>query len=361
MLKEDKDIQQLIADMEVGAGGANVLGLSTQNMMMGSINGFDQRSFSASDSSLADQYSPPFSSVSQYGNQYSPSTGSIDSGIPSDIVDSPILSPDQLSVDYPSPLSESERNLDQMLLNGTTVDNNQISPQMLLKLIQQQVQQALLQQQQQQQQQQQKQQQQSQLDLQQNLQQQRINLLTQQHNSQLIQQSLNASKNDSQLRKMLTQTKNNITQTKNTIIHTLQDKKEKIQRVFPKGNTKPGKRKIVVSQEDVKEEKVQVMCTPDDNIMISADKDVPVTAENLEAFLMQQVKPGTPTTTNYIQVSESLFCLFHFTKYLKFKPNNEGIFSSLQTSTSPLPWHLFHVFRELSEELEEIKISPKQA
>ena len=236
------------------------------------------------------------------------------------MIDSPILSPDQLSVDYPSPLSESETNLDQMLLNGNAVENNPISPQMLLKLIQQQVQQALLQQQQQQEEQkQQQQQQQSELDLQQNLQQQRINLIAQQHNSQLIQQSL-GSKNDSQLRKMLTQTKNNITQTKNTIMHTLQDKKEKIQRVFPKGNIKPGKRKIVTSQEDVKEEKVQAMCTPDDNIMISADKDVPVTAENLEALLIKQQGKGvSPTTNNYMQVSKELPCMFTFTLLHKYR------------------------------------------
>lgn len=302
MLSDDKDLQQLIADME---GGGSTLSLNNQNMLLGSVDGFDQQSFSASDSSLADQYSPPFSAAGQYNDQYSPSTGSIDSGLPNDIGDSPLLSPDTLSVDYPSPVPDSQ-NLDQMIGN---VDN-QISP-MLLKLIQHQVQQALIQQQHQQQQQQQHQQMQQeqqqdeqQLELQQNYQ-QRMTLLAQQRNSQLIQQSIQASKNDSQLRKMLTQTKNNITQTKNTIMHTLQDKKEKIQRVFPKGNIKPGKRKITIPQEGVKVEKVQALSQGQDSIIISnGGKEIPVSAESLQA-LLQQSKSAVPAS-NFLQLPVSI-------------------------------------------------------
>ena len=285
------------------------------------------------------QYSPPFSSASPYGNQYSPSTTSVDSGLPSEFADSPILSPETLSCyDYPSPITD-EPNLNELLMNRgqqpNSLDGNQISPQMLLKLIQQQVQQALIQQQQQQAQQvqaqqttlpnqqtslpnhqtslqhqlsQQTSQQASQLELQRNLQQQQVNnFLAQQHNSHLIDQTINGSKNDSQLRKMLTQTKNNITQTKNTIMHSLQDKKEKIQRVFPKANTKPGKRKITNSSEDVKvENKVQALCAPQDNIMIpGALKEIPVSAESLEALLRQTKTVAPPKAT--IQVNNNIF------------------------------------------------------
>ena len=366
-MQDDKALQQIIADMEMEKGSVTAssgLGLSDQNLLLGSVDGFDHRSFSASDSSLADQYSPPFSASGQYGNQYSPSTGSIDSGLPNDFSDSPILSPDQLSYDYPSPVSE-DQNLDQMLINsannGNGVDGSQISSQMLLKLIQQQVQQALVQQQQQNQQQnhqqlqqqqqqqlqlqqQQQQQQQTQqhtltlqnqqtlnqanqqqashLEIQQSFQQQRLNILSQQHGSHLIEQSINASKNDSQLRKMLTQTKNNITQTKNTIMHSLQDKKEKIQRVFPKGNTKPGKRKMIISSEDIKVEKVQALCGTQDIMIPNAlIKDVPVSAKNLETFLNHAKSVAPPSSS--VQVG-SYFCnfviifIFYFLFFLSF-------------------------------------------
>ncbi|XP_066928267.1 sterol regulatory element-binding protein 2-like [Clytia hemisphaerica] len=384
MLQEDKTFQKLLADIENGevVSGAN-MHMTNPNMVFGSVESFDHQSIiSDSNSSLAGQYSPPFSSASPYGNQYSPSTTSVDSGIPSEFADSPILSPETLSCyDYPSPITD-EPNLNDLLMNRgqqpTSLDGNQISPQMLLKLIQQQVQQALIQQQQQQVQQgqaqqtalpspipnqhspvpnqqtslsnqqtsltnhqtalqqhltQQTSQQASQLELQRNLQQQQVNnFLAQQHNSHLIDQTINGSKNDSQLRKMLTQTKNNITQTKNTIIHSLQDKKEKIQRVFPKANTKPGKRKITSSSEDVKmENKVQALCAPQDNIMIpGALKEIPVSAESLEALLRQTKTVAPPKTT--IQPPSTVD-----TNLIQMTTSNRTPQSVSQSSLPPLP------------------------
>lgn len=297
MLQDDRELQQFIANMALGEDTSLNENLLFSTTSLSSMEGFDQQSFSASDSSLADQYSPTtttYSSLSQYGDQYSPSTGSVDSGLPNDFGDSPILSPDSLSLDMANAPMK-----DDVIMPTGGIDN-QISPQLLVKLIQQQVQQALTQQQQQQQEQQQQQQQQTreQLELQ-----QRMTMLSQQklltqRNAQLIQHDINASvKSDSQLRKMLLQTKNNIAQTKNTIINSLQDKKEKISKVLPKpgnimlkpGIIKPGKRKIQCAHDDVKVEKMPALVNNNPfNVLAAKDNQLSNDPTNLQALLLNQ-------------------------------------------------------------------------
>ncbi|XP_057302255.1 sterol regulatory element-binding protein 1-like [Hydractinia symbiolongicarpus] len=344
MLNEDQDFQDLFCDPQEPMPTETNLNIvnrqdalrSQSEFSLSSVEGFDQN-FSASDTSLTDHNSPESLSYSPsyvpaYEVEYSPSTVSIDSGVPNSVdsgsLESPQLSPDSINASYsPIDLVDDCNNFSNVVsLNNYNEPEVTSQQDYLMRIINQQVQQALLQQQQQQKQQQQQQQslpsiqQQQQQSLpsiqrqqqqslpsiqqQQQLQQQRLLLAAQQRllqgqNSQFVQDQVPVqdnivspvqTKNDSQLRKMLLQTKSNFAQTKNNIINTLQDKKEKISSFkFPKPNAKSNKRKLPANQQEGKQQKIPIY---DENHPVSINEIQLSPGDKMEALLLQQ--PNTP-------------------------------------------------------------------
>lgn len=296
----------------------NVNDIPNQDMInlpkFDNLNNFNDQCLSASDNSLGDQNSPQnlySPDHVNFGAQNSPGSGSTDSGILSNNSNpsSPILSPDPN--DYTDQLNNLGSLLGSVGLNLSGEDELSIQNQLLMKyFIQQQVQQALIQQQNKEKLQQ----------LQQGaqLKQQQLLLLAQQQqlmqtnniqanniqanniqaasninnvniNNPMNQQNISqtAKTADSQLRKMLQQTKHNI-------INSLHGKKPKTCgfKFKSNSNNKTSKRKMTDNQSDEKAEKMLALSLSEESIQ-SVTTSTPSVVDTFEGNLPQEAATYT--------------------------------------------------------------------
>lgn len=320
------------------------------------LENFSEQCLSASDTSLADQSSPKnlySPELVNFAAQNSPSSGSTDSGIitgsnPS----SPILSPNTTEYADRDLLNNFGSILDTVGLNNVNSnEENVLQNQLLMKyLIQQQVHQALLQQQSKEKLQQL--QQEAQLKQQQLLllaqQQQLLAVNSNQNNAGNVLNQQDASqspKTDSQLRKMLQQTKHNI-------INSLHGKKAKnISFKFNKSssNNKMNKRKLTGASSDEKAEKILALSLSEGNLPmassstemegfdVNTQSDKGFSNPDLKQSMLPDITPQTVSIASFNQPTASGIITSKSSSENMFipQPNSTFIPATIPTSTNP--------------------------